>query len=142
MKHLKNYKLFESSSEEIFDYLKEIFSELDFYGYNIDIVDPYSMGISKFIKVRISKNKSFKLSDIFDLILTSDSYMNDNDWGLERIRFRTPESYFFLLNKSDIENLKNLENLKKEIDPINYRKIARMNTLQFVYVELTFKSNQ
>lgn len=150
--HLKSYKIFEYSSEYIKDYLNDIFLELEDEGYDVSIKDSTSNFHSsaancRDYKVIISslysglpgnfptptdvtyKNSSkiFKLSDIFDLVLTTDSYMNDNGWSIYDIRFRTPLNEWFTLNKSDIEKLKNPESLKKEIHDINY-------------IELTFKS--
>ena len=152
MKHIKTYKLFESSSEDIKQYLSDIFLELEDEGYDVSIKDSTSnfhssAAMGREYRVIISsaysglpgnhpipdnityKNsgKSFKLSDIFDLILTTDSYMNDNGWSIYDIRFRTPENDWFTLIKSDIEKLRDPEILKKEIHSINY-------------VELTFKS--
>jgi len=141
MKHLKNYKLFESSVEEIKEYLFDIFLELEDKGYDVSIKETISSNPLSAPRFRptpqiktlqlhinsVNARKTFKLVVIFDLILTSDSYMNDNGWFLDHIAFRRTSpsggrigECFFSLNKSDIENLKNPENLKKEINPINY----------------------
>jgi hypothetical protein len=131
MKYLKSYnKLFESTYEEIEQYLKDIFLELQDVGFNVRIKNSTGK-LPKFLveyTVTLS-NKVFKLSDIFELILTSESYMNDNDWFIRSIKFRTYDgndrfkNEWFTLNHDDIQKLKNPDNLRKEVTDINYLEI-------------------
>lgn len=85
MNHIKPYKLFESSTEDIISYIHDILLELEDIGFNINIIEEVvprlsnSRGVK--IKILITKLKSneytnFKLSDIEDPILSCEEYMN------------------------------------------------------------------
>jgi hypothetical protein len=116
MKHLKtyvkftdvHYKLFENSvSEEIKDYLKEIFLELEDDGFDIDIEGRW-MRTEEFEEltgfvVKIRKIgfpiKTFLLEDAYVYILTCKSYLEENGFFITDIRgavldkYNKPETY-------------------------------------------------
>ena len=64
--------------------------------------------------------RSFKLSDVFETILTSESYMKDDGWFINSIRFCTNKNEWFSLNSEDIDKLKDINNLRKEVLYITY----------------------
>ena len=94
MKHLKSYKIFESSDdsirayandidlyESVKDYLKDIFLELEDDEFDIDIEGRW-MRTDEFeeltgYEVKIKRSKTFLLEDIYDYILTCKSYLKD-----------------------------------------------------------------
>lgn len=92
MKHLKTYKLFESSSEDI-QYIDDITMSLKDDGYVV-YTDLFKIGSSgrygqhanqkEGLKVIITSEKStdFKLlpTDIGEYLMTIDSYLKDNGW--------------------------------------------------------------
>jgi hypothetical protein len=139
MKYLNTYKLFESYDESE-QWLKEIFLELEDEGYNISIKNSKanfhsSIAMCRTYNVTIdvykskSGRKSFKLSDIFEYILTAESYMEDDGWYVNELRFRSLRPIkWFSLNENDVEKLKDVENLKKEV-------------LDITYLEIEFKMN-
>lgn len=92
MKHLKTYKLFESSEKgEIESYLKDIFLEAQDMGLPIKIesMNGLIQGIFKYMKepllwrITIGDNDRkpdatpFKLADVYDSILMARSYMSE-----------------------------------------------------------------
>jgi hypothetical protein len=71
------------------------------------------------------------LPDIFEIILTAESYMKDDGWYVNRVRFRTNKNdgirsrpdEWFSLDKRDINKLRDINNLRKEIHEITYIEI-------------------
>jgi hypothetical protein len=136
---MKYLRKFNESGENKMKYLKDIFLELEDMDFNVRIqnsLDNFhsSARFCADYKVTIC-NKVFKLSDIFELILTSESYMDANGWFIKSIRFRTyngdasnneyhlKDVEWFVLNNDDIQKLKNPDNLRKEVHDINYLQI-------------------
>lgn len=127
MRYLKSYKIFESSDESE-QWLKDIFLELEDEGYNINIKNSKgnfhsSAAMCSTYDVTISREKSFKLSDIFEIILTAESYMKDDGWYVNRVRFRSIHNIWFSLDKRDINKLRDINILRKEIHEITYIEI-------------------
>jgi len=127
MRYLKSYKIFESSDESE-QWLKDIFLELEDEGYNINIKNSKgnfhsSAAMCSTYDVTISREKSFKLPDIFEIILTSESYMKDDGWYVNRVRFRSIHNKWFSLDKRDINKLRDINILRKEIHEITYIEI-------------------
>ena len=132
MRYLKTKSVFEHSLntyDESEQWLKDIFLELEDDDYNVSITNSKdrfhsSAAMCRTYDVTIHREKSFKLSDIFETILTSESYMNADGWIINHVRFRTTINKWFSLNRSDIQILKNLDILIKEIHDINYIEIS------------------
>lgn len=127
MRYLKSYKIFESSDESE-QWLKDIFLELEDEGYNINIKNSKgnfhsSAAMCSTYDVTISRDKSFKLPDIFEIILTAESYMKDDGWYVNRVRFRSIHNKWFSLDKRDINKLRDINILRKEIHEITYIEI-------------------
>jgi hypothetical protein len=127
MRYLKSYKIFESSDESE-QWLKDIFLELEDEGYNINIKNSKgnfhsSAAMCSTYDVTISREKSFKLPDIFEIILTAESYMKDDGWYVNRVRFRSIHNKWFSLDKRDINKLRDINILRKEIHEITYIEI-------------------
>lgn len=127
MRYLKSYKIFESSDESE-QWLKDIFLELEDEGYNINIKNSKgnfhsSAAMCSTYDVTISREKSFKLPDIFEIILTAESYMKDDGWYVNRVRFRSIHNKWFSLDERDINKLRDINILRKEIHEITYIKI-------------------
>jgi len=131
MKYLKRF----NESVNMNQYLSDIFLELEDEGYKV-IVDNNdnfhsSASVIAYHKV-IIHGKTFKLKDIFEVILSADDYMSDNKGYINSMRFRTwvsgsngisgsvPE--WFSLNYTDIEKLKAGE-ISKEVLDIDYIEI-------------------
>jgi hypothetical protein len=105
MKHLKSYKLFESSSEDIKQYLKDIFLELQDKGIEFVVSYTTYWGELDIYKVIIGDRntnrnliysiepdtKLFYLSDIYDNIQMSKSYMTDEGFSLDNVRIQSPD---------------------------------------------------
>lgn len=107
MKHIKTYQLFESSSDDIKQYLKDIF--LDLQDKGIEFVVSYTTywGELDIYKVIIGdrntnrnliysiepNTKLFYLSDIYDNIQMSKSYMTDEGFSLDDIRIQSPDEH-------------------------------------------------
>jgi hypothetical protein len=105
MKHIKTYKVFESSSDEVKQYLNDIF--LDLQDKEIEFVVNYTTywGELDIYKVIIGdKNtnrnliysiepdtKLFYLSDIYDNIQMAKSYMTDEGFSLDNVRIQSPD---------------------------------------------------
>jgi hypothetical protein len=93
----ETHQLNESSEEEITDYLKNIFLELEDMGFNVDIEKSksfynkgrvYSVLIYKSeIPLASSPDKSirFRIKDALETILTADSYMTGEDYRISHI---------------------------------------------------------
>jgi hypothetical protein len=101
MKYLSTYKLFESSVEEpepTIEYLKDIFLEVEDDGFNVDVdtlTSLYNWG--HVFTVVIYKSESplvsspdesirFKIKDVLETILTSESYMKSLGYKLNHIQ--------------------------------------------------------
>lgn len=93
MKYLKTYKLFESSSEDIIRFLRDIFVELEDIGFEINFFAKNrhnGSDIDPFIEIHIEdKRKSygrktgFKIEDIYENISTAVNYMDENGYSLD-----------------------------------------------------------
>lgn len=124
MKHLKTYKIFESSEEEdIMSFLNDIFLELD--DFNVDInklpnFDVYSVSIYKTEKQSyFSPNKSnrFKLKDVLETILSADRYMKSEGYKIDSIESKEIKDDGvgkLTTYRSNILNISNDEFLSKE----------------------------
>jgi hypothetical protein len=101
MRYLNTYKLFESSVEDpkpIIEYLKDIFLEVEDDGFNVDVdtlTSLYNWG--HVFTVVIYKSESplvsspdesirFKIKDVLETILTSESYMKSLGYKLNHIQ--------------------------------------------------------
>lgn len=107
MKHLKSYKLFESSDDAIRayaneidlyestkDYLKDIFLELEDENFLIDIAGRW-MRTSEFeeltgYEVKIKRSKTFLLEDIYEYILACKSYLKEVGFFIAEIGGNVP----------------------------------------------------
>jgi hypothetical protein len=98
MKYLKKYnKLNESSEEDIINYLKDIFLELEDIGFNVDIdKSKFFYNYSRLYYVNIYKSEiqlvsspdesiRFRIKDILEDILTADSYMAKEGYRISHI---------------------------------------------------------
>jgi hypothetical protein len=124
MKHLKTYKIFESSEEEdIMSFLNDIFLELD--DFNVDInklpnFNVYSVSIYKTEKQSyFSPNKSnrFKLKDVLETILSADRYMKSEGYKIDSIESKEIKDDGvgkLTTYRSNILNISNDEFLSKE----------------------------
>ena len=101
MKYLSTYKLFESSVEDpkpIIEYLKDIFLEVEDDGFNVDVDTLTSLyNWSHVFAVMIYKSESplvsspdesirFKIKDVLETILRSESYMKSLGYKLNHIQ--------------------------------------------------------
>jgi hypothetical protein len=114
MKHLKTYtlfervstKLFESSSEEVKNYLKDIFLDVEDKGIEVDIrsnstfwkgrenLTGYRITIGDINARRMNNSiKTFLLKDVYDNIQIAKSYMGDEDFYLSEMRGGSPGEY-------------------------------------------------
>jgi len=104
MKHIKTYKLFESSSEEVKNYLKDIFLDVEdkeievdidrryirtrdfeeLTGYKIIIGDADTRRVNGSIKIALGRY--FLLKDVYDSIQMAKSYMSDEGFFLGELR--------------------------------------------------------
>jgi len=88
MKHLKTYrKLFESSVEEIKEYLKDIALELTDVRFSVEISEPNMKNFFRYNVNIISgtkgKNVQFKLGDIKDVVCRMKDYMLSMNYFIE-----------------------------------------------------------
>jgi hypothetical protein len=111
MKHLKTYtlfervstKLFESSSEEVKNYLKDIFLDVEDKGIEVDIrsnstfwkgrenLTGYRITIGDIFTRRMNNSiKTFLLKDVYNNIQIAKSYMGDEDFYLSEMRGGSP----------------------------------------------------
>jgi len=135
MKHLKRF----NESIDMNRYLSDIFLELEDEGYDVIIKNNNNFHNTArsiaFYTVNIY-GKTFKLKDIFELLLTSDDYMTENGWYLHSMRFRrvgrntiqwkglvvNGSQSWFSLNYNDIIKLKEGD-INKEVLDIDYIEI-------------------
>lgn len=127
MRYLKRFNESTDISEQ---WLKDIFLELEDNDFKVSIAKNNWSSQSKPLPrmsydIHISKTqsetiRSFKLSDVFETILTSESYMKDDGWFINSIRFCTNKNEWFSLNSEDIDKLKDINNLRKEVLYITY----------------------
>jgi hypothetical protein len=107
MKHLKTYKIFESSPEGTKQYLKDIFLDIQDKGIEfVGISSSTSNGelhtctviigdrkTSQF-RARMEPNtKTFLLADVYDSIQMAKSYMSDEGFFISEIRVQSPDKY-------------------------------------------------
>ena len=99
MRYLNTYKLFESSShigaDEVINYLYDIFLEVEDEGFNTLVEknwnNVYTVLIFKSgVPLASSSNKShrFKMKDVLETILTSESYMKSLGYKISLIETR------------------------------------------------------
>lgn len=107
MRYLKTYKIFESSSEDIKQYLKDIFLDLQDKGIEfVGVSSSTSNGELDICKVIIgdrktskfrarmeSNTKTFLLADVYDNIQMAKSYMSDEGFSLDNLRILSPDKY-------------------------------------------------
>ncbi len=99
MKYLSTYKLFESSSEETKNYIKDIFldaedKEIEVYiegrwirTHDFEELTGYKIIIGKKIYSDYGRSaKTFLLKDIYDSIQMAKSYMSDEGFFLSELR--------------------------------------------------------
>jgi hypothetical protein len=160
MRFIKTYKLFESSSEEeeIINYLKDIFLEIEDKDIDVNIIKDYStyrevtsstksdVGGTREVKklnkivVEIGLNRgraqsrgikpvpTFLLEDVYETILTTKSYMSD-------------EGFFISNIKVDSRNTRNqFHSVQYHYDLFDMRNSPNYKiTRPIVYLELEFK---
>jgi hypothetical protein len=117
MKHLKTYtlyervsketKLFESSSDEVEEYLNNIFLDVEDKDIELEIEGRYIStlpvpgvlktekldGYKVMIGVKRNDAKRFQLADVYDNIQMAKSYMSDEGFFIRRIRGLSPDKY-------------------------------------------------
>ena len=89
MKHIKTYKIFESSeNDEVKQYLEDIFLELEDEGFDVGIVrwERFKVIISKFSTDGTSILERFKLKDVYDSIQMARSYMLDKGFFINELK--------------------------------------------------------
>ena len=120
MKYLKTYQLFESSeNDEVEQYLKDIFLELEDEGFDVDIegrwLRTYDTEEHTGYEVKIKRNKTFLLEDVYELILTCKSYLKETGFFITEIAGNIPRNdrqerygldYGIGLHESDPEKFK------------------------------------
>jgi len=107
MRYLKTYKVFESSSDEVKQYLTDIF--LDIQDKGIEFVGISSTTTNEELdtctviigdrktarfRARMERNtKVFHLSDVYDSIQMAKSYMSDEGFSVNDVRIISPDKY-------------------------------------------------
>ncbi len=148
MKHIKTYKLFESSSEEVKNYIKDIFldiqdEEIEFdiegrwirtrdfeelTGYKVMIGD----GSRRPGHHRINGVKTFKLKDVYDSIQMAKSYMSDEGFFLVELKGMSPDKY------GDIETY----GLLYGFDLYQNGHVDKLFDKPLVYLEIDFRKSK
>lgn len=100
MKHLKTYrKLFESSVEEIKEYLKDIALELTDVRFSVEISEPNMKNFFRYNVNIISgtkgKNVQFKLGDIKDVVCRMKDYMLSINYFIDEVDASGPSFKHF-----------------------------------------------
>lgn len=99
MKHIKTYKIFESSESNIKEDIKDIFLELEDAGFDVK-VDTRSRPqfrtfnteehIGYLVKIKIASIlgdvKTFLLEDVYEYILTCKSYLKEMGFSITEIK--------------------------------------------------------
>jgi len=90
MKHIKTYKIFESSeNDEVKQYLEDIFLELEDEGFDVDIegrwLRTFNTEQHTGYEVKIEKSKTFLLEDVYEYILTCKSYLKEMGFFITEI---------------------------------------------------------
>jgi hypothetical protein len=74
MKYLKRYAIFESVNSEVLSYINDILLDLSDDGFNIKYENSY-FSKDNGVVIRIKRNNLFLLENIYEYILTIDSYL-------------------------------------------------------------------
>ena len=89
MKHIKTYKLFESTETNIREDIKDIFLELEDIGFTVNLSNsttrfPFGLDLEIMNKSGALR-KEFSLKEILDSIITLTSYLNDTDYYIQDV---------------------------------------------------------
>lgn len=116
MKYLNTFKIFESSPEEVKDYLNDIFLDLKDEGFKVEIHNRwirYGYWDEKHTGYEVEIKKiTFLLKDVYECILTSKRYLKENGFfitdieGITLDEYGTPGTYNIDLYESDPEKYK------------------------------------
>ena len=94
MKHLKTYKIFESSVEEQAEYLSDICTEIDYVllklkeESDMDIsVEKYNSNPSEYF-ISINIDNCDEIEKFTDEIRTLFSYLEEENWSLEAVKYK------------------------------------------------------
>lgn len=148
MKHLRRF----NESIDMNQYLSDIFLELEDEGYKVIIKNNSNFhNTAKAIAYYtvIIHGKTFKLKDIFDLLLTSDDYMGENGWYLNSMRFRSVSNYDYNRRDSLLNNDRPgvQKTPLKEWFSLTYNDIIKLKegdinkeVLDIDYIEIEFKT--
>lgn len=88
MKHIKAYKLFESTEvDNLKEDIKDIFLELEDIGFTVNLSNrPLLRGLDLEIMNKSGAlRKEFSLKEILDSIITLTSYLNDTDYYIQDV---------------------------------------------------------
>jgi len=94
MKHLKTYKIFESTEPNIKEDIKDIFLELEDGGFDVKVESRYlrtfnteeHTGYNVKIKIASIFVKTFLLEDVYEYILTCKSYLKEMGFSITEIK--------------------------------------------------------
>jgi len=96
MKHIKTYKIFESSESNIKEDIKDIFLELEDAGFDVKVESRNlrtlntEEHIGYLVKIKIASIlgdvKTFLLEDVYEYILTCKSYLKEMGFSITEIR--------------------------------------------------------
>lgn len=90
MKHIKNYKIFESTEvDNLKEDIKDIFLELEDIGFTVNLSNsttrfPFGLDLEIMNKSGALR-KEFSLKEILDSIITLTSYLNDTDYYIQDV---------------------------------------------------------
>ena len=96
MKHIKTYKIFESTEPNIKEDIKDIFLELEDAGFDVKVESRYlrtfnteeHTGYNVKIKIAsiLGNVKTFLLEDVYEYILTCKSYLKEMGFSITEIK--------------------------------------------------------
>lgn len=96
MKHLKTYKIFESTESNIKEDIKDIFLELEDAGFDVKVDTRWlrtfntEEHIGYLVKIKIASIlgdvKTFLLEDVYEYILTCKSYLKEMGFFIDEIK--------------------------------------------------------
>ena len=90
MKHIKTYKIFESTEvDNLKEDIKDIFLELEDIGFTVNLSNsttrfPFGLDLEIMNKSGALR-KEFSLKEILDSIITLTSYLNDTDYYIQDV---------------------------------------------------------
>ena len=150
MKYLKTYKVFESSSVKVKDYLGDIFLDIKDRGIEVDVDRRYIRGSDyeeltgykviigdKSIHRMNDSAKTFLMRDVYDSIQMAKSYIQGEGFFLSDIRGGSPDKYGGVENYGLLYGFNLYQN--RHLDKSIFKPKYKLFDKPLVYLEIDFR---